>query len=47
MQNGKLNISTNLLGQKIYIWAGIFNNNIIGPSEITGVLISETYLGQM
>jgi hypothetical protein len=30
--------------QKINIWAGIFNNNIIGPFEIEGNLNSATYL---
>jgi hypothetical protein len=30
--------------QKIQIWAGIFNNNIIGPFEIKGNLNSANYL---
>jgi hypothetical protein len=44
-ENPRFNISirTQYL-QKINIWAGIFNNNIIGPFEIEGNLNSATYL---
>ncbi|XP_031329394.1 uncharacterized protein LOC116181049 [Photinus pyralis] len=44
-ENPRLNISTRTqYPQKINIWAGIFNHNIIGPFEIEGNLNSETYL---
>jgi hypothetical protein len=44
-ENPRVNISTRTqYPQKINIWAGIFNNNIIGPFEIEGNLNSATYL---
>jgi hypothetical protein len=43
--NPRVNISTRTqYPQKINIWAGIFNNNIIGPFEIERNLNSATYL---
>jgi hypothetical protein len=43
-ENPRVNISTRTqYPQKINIWAGIFNNNIIGPFEIEGNLNSATY----
>lgn len=44
-ENPRINISTRTqYPQKINIWAGIFNNQIIGPFEIEGNLNSQTYL---
>jgi hypothetical protein len=42
-ENLRVNIPTRT-PQKIQIWAGIFNNNIIGPFEIKGNLNSANYL---
>lgn len=45
LENPRLNVTTRTqYPQKINIWAGIFNSNIIGPFEIVGNLNSETYL---
>jgi hypothetical protein len=38
-ENLRVNIPT-----RIHIWAGIFNNNIVGPFEIKGNLNSANYL---
>lgn len=44
-ENPRINISTKTqYPQRINIWAGIFNNKIIGPFEIEGNLNSEKYL---
>lgn len=44
-QNPRLQLLTRTqYPQKINIWAGIFNNHIIGPFEIIGNLNSENYL---
>jgi hypothetical protein len=44
-QGAGVNISTRTqYPQKINTWAGIFNNDIIGPFEIDGNLNSATYL---
>jgi hypothetical protein len=44
-ENLRVNIPTrNQYPQKIHIWAGIFNNNIIGSFEIKGNLNSANYL---
>jgi hypothetical protein len=44
-ENLRVNIpTTTQYPQKIQIWAGIFNNNIIGRFEIKGNLNSANYL---
>lgn len=44
-ENPRINLATRTqYPQKINIWAGIYNNKIIGPFEIVGNLNSQTYL---